>query len=102
MTETPPAPPEPTGGAAPPPQQATAEPAATPPKAMSRQRPAEDDGPQVIGGRLIWGVVFLIGIGVVSQQPLNAWIDRQLNPPKLKPAAVWEIGKEARLELTLI
>jgi hypothetical protein len=61
-----------------------------------------DDGPQVVGGRLIYAILLLFGISAVSATEVNSWIDRRLNPPKVKPAVAWQVGKEARLQLTLI
>jgi hypothetical protein len=58
--------------------------------------------PELLGGRLIVGIALLFGIGVVSWQWLNAWVDRTLHPRSPKPAATWEVGAEADVELTLI
>lgn len=56
----------------------------------------------VLGGRLGIGIALLAGIALVAPQWLNAWIDRTLHPQTPKPAAKWEIGTEANVELTLI
>jgi hypothetical protein len=72
------------------------------PAAQQPQGSSDDDAPEVIGGRMIVAILLLAGIAVVSVRDLNAWVDRALYPAKVKPASVWEIGKEARVELTLI
>jgi hypothetical protein len=56
----------------------------------------------VLGGRLGIGIALLGGIVLVAPQWLNARIDRMLHPEAPKPAAKWEIGTEANVELTLI
>jgi hypothetical protein len=58
--------------------------------------------PELLGGRLLLGIAMLFGIGVVSWQWLNAWVDRALHPRAPKPAATWEVGAEADVEITLI
>ncbi|MEY2936035.1 MAG: hypothetical protein RL033_6784 [Pseudomonadota bacterium] len=73
--------------------------AAAPPNAKAPSREPELD---VLGGRFMHALLLLAGIAVISHQGLNVWIDRQLNPPVSKPAAVWELGKEARVQLTLV
>lgn len=95
MADTPPAPPEPSTDAA-----GTA--TAAPQPARAPAKPALEDGPQVVGGRLIYAILLLFGISAVSATEVNAWIDRRLNPPKPRASVSWEVGKEARLQLTLI
>ncbi len=56
----------------------------------------------MLGGRLIYGLVFLFGISVISAQQFNTWVDRKLHPPKVKAASVWQVGKEAQVQLTLV
>lgn len=56
----------------------------------------------VLGGRLVGAIALLAGIALVSHQTMNQWLDRHLHPNAAKPAAVWEVGKEAPVELTLI
>jgi hypothetical protein len=60
------------------------------------------DEPQPIGGRLWIGIAMLVGIGVISWQWLNGWIDRTLHPKAPKPVATWQVGSEADVELTVI
>lgn len=59
-------------------------------------------GLPVLGGRLLIGIALLTGIVIVAPQKLNAWLDRTLHPQTPKPAAKWEVGTEANVELTLI
>lgn len=56
----------------------------------------------VLGGRMLIGVALLFGIAAVAPQGLNAWLDRLIHPNEVKPAATWEIGTEADVEITLI
>lgn len=72
------------------------------PPAPAGAKAAEQDGPQVLGGRMIYAILMLFGMSAISAKEFNSWIDRRLNPPELKPAVVWQVGKEARLELTLV
>ena len=56
----------------------------------------------VLGGRLAIGVLLLGGIALVSPQGMNAWLDRRIHPAPAKRVEVWEAGKEASVQLTLI
>jgi hypothetical protein len=56
----------------------------------------------VFGGRLAIGIALLAGIALVSMQNMNVWLDRVLHPTRLEPPALWEVGKEAQVQLTLI
>jgi hypothetical protein len=64
--------------------------------------PPPGKAPPVVGGRLGIAIALLAGIALVSQQNINLWLDRQLHPTRIKPPALWEVGKEAQVELTLI
>ena len=77
-------------------------PAAAPPQGKAAARPAVEEGPQVLGGRLLYAILLLMGISAVSVKELNSWIDRNLSPAKVAAPAVWEVGKEARVQLTLV
>jgi hypothetical protein len=58
--------------------------------------------PELLGGRLAIGIMMLFGIGVVSWQWLNVWVDRKVHPKAPKPVATWQVGSEADVEITLI
>jgi hypothetical protein len=69
-------------------------------QALLFQQPGEEL--PALGGRLLIGILLLAGIALVSPQNMNVWIDRKLHPEPVKHAGVWETGKDANVELTLI
>jgi hypothetical protein len=58
--------------------------------------------PELLGGRLLLGIAMLFGIGVISWQWLNVWVDRGLHPRPPKAVAAWAVGSEADVQITLI
>src|SRR3954470_9745090 len=75
------------------------EPAPVPARVARARRTAE---PEVLGGRMLTAIAMLGAIGLVSWQWLHGVVDRTLHPKEPKPAATWQVGTEADIELTLI
>ena len=51
---------------------------------------------------MLTAIAMLGVIGLVSWQWLNGVVDRTFHPREPKPAATWQVGTEADIELTLI